>query len=134
MKNYKKPKNKYLIDIRIITGLNITLDQKKIKMNCKLIGIELPNKHRETVFFADVISDKKFKDSPSHLAMAIGSDISGKPVVADLAKMPHLLVAGAYDNPESAHAQQTHDRAVGPRPFAAKSHREYRSWRLSRWR
>lgn len=59
-----------------------------------VIGIELPNKFRETVFFADVISDKKFSDSSSNLAMAIGSDISGKPVVADLAKMPHLLVAG----------------------------------------
>ncbi len=59
-----------------------------------VIGIELPNKFRETVYFTDVISDKKFADSSSHLAMAIGSDISGKPVIADLAKMPHLLVAG----------------------------------------
>ncbi|GLX80320.1 DNA translocase FtsK [Thalassotalea insulae] len=59
-----------------------------------VIGIELPNKFRETVFFADVISHNKFADSSSHLTMAIGSDISGKPVIADLAKMPHLLVAG----------------------------------------
>ncbi|MCO4797774.1 MAG: DNA translocase FtsK 4TM domain-containing protein [Colwelliaceae bacterium] len=66
-----------------------------------VIGIELPNKYRETVFFADVISDKKFADSPSNLAMAIGSDISGKPVVADLAKMPHLLVAGTTGSGKS---------------------------------
>ena len=66
-----------------------------------VIGIELPNKFRETVFFADVISDKKFSDSPSNLAMAIGSDISGKPVVADLAKMPHLLVAGTTGSGKS---------------------------------
>ena len=43
MRNYKQPKRKYFIDIRITTGLNITLDQKKIKNNCKYIGIELPN-------------------------------------------------------------------------------------------
>jgi len=42
MKNYKKPKNKYLIDIRIITGLNATLDQRKIKKNCKLLEIDKP--------------------------------------------------------------------------------------------
>lgn len=66
-----------------------------------VIGIELPNKFRETVFFADVISDKKFADSSSNLAMAIGSDISGKPVVADLAKMPHLLVAGTTGSGKS---------------------------------
>ncbi|MDG1750956.1 MAG: DNA translocase FtsK 4TM domain-containing protein [Thalassotalea sp.] len=66
-----------------------------------VIGIELPNKYRETVFFADVISDKKFAASSSNLAMAIGSDISGKPVVADLAKMPHLLVAGTTGSGKS---------------------------------
>jgi S-DNA-T family DNA segregation ATPase FtsK/SpoIIIE len=66
-----------------------------------VIGIELPNKFRETVFFADVISDKSFAESPSNLAMAIGSDISGKPVVADLAKMPHLLVAGTTGSGKS---------------------------------
>ena len=58
------------------------------------IGIELPNKHRETVFFSDVISSEAFASHKSNLAMAIGGDISGNPVVADLAKMPHLLVAG----------------------------------------
>ncbi|WP_076418767.1 DNA translocase FtsK 4TM domain-containing protein [Colwellia sp. UCD-KL20] len=66
-----------------------------------VIGIELPNKHRETVFFADVISCEKFSDSSSKLAMAIGSDISGEPVIADLAKMPHLLVAGTTGSGKS---------------------------------
>ena len=66
-----------------------------------VIGIELPNKYRETVFFADVISDRKFAESSSNLAMAIGSDISGKPVIADLAKMPHLLVAGTTGSGKS---------------------------------
>ena len=66
-----------------------------------VIGIELPNKYRETVFFSDVISDSKFAESSSNLAMAIGSDISGKPVIADLAKMPHLLVAGTTGSGKS---------------------------------
>lgn len=66
-----------------------------------VIGIELPNKHRETVFFADVISCEKFSHSKSNLAMAIGSDISGEPVIADLAKMPHLLVAGTTGSGKS---------------------------------
>ncbi len=66
-----------------------------------VIGIELPNKYRETVFFTDVISAPTFAESSSHLAMAIGSDISGKPVIADLAKMPHLLVAGTTGSGKS---------------------------------
>lgn len=66
-----------------------------------VIGIELPNKYRETVFFTDVISAPIFAESSSHLAMAIGSDISGKPVIADLAKMPHLLVAGTTGSGKS---------------------------------
>lgn len=66
-----------------------------------VIGVELPNKYRETVFFTDVISAPAFAESPSHLAMAIGSDISGKPVIADLAKMPHLLVAGTTGSGKS---------------------------------
>ena len=66
-----------------------------------VIGIELPNKHRETVFFADVISCDTFSQSQSNLAMAIGSDISGEPVIADLAKMPHLLVAGTTGSGKS---------------------------------
>ncbi|NMP32387.1 DUF87 domain-containing protein [Thalassotalea sp. M1531] len=66
-----------------------------------VIGIELPNKHRETVFFSEVIGCRAFDQSKSNLAMAIGSDISGQPVVADLAKMPHLLVAGTTGSGKS---------------------------------
>lgn len=65
------------------------------------IGIELPNKYRETVFFSTVISHEKFAKSSSPLTMAIGSDISGEPVITDLAKMPHLLVAGTTGSGKS---------------------------------
>lgn len=59
------------------------------------IGIEVPNKQREVVSLREIISSEGFSNSPSKLTLALGKDIFGTPVVADLAKMPHLLVAGA---------------------------------------
>ena len=58
------------------------------------IGLEIPNEHRETVRLSEIISSKAFADAKSPLTLALGKDISGVPAVADLAKMPHLLVAG----------------------------------------
>lgn len=58
------------------------------------IGLEIPNEHRETVRLSEIISSKAFADAKSPLTLALGKDISGIPAVADLAKMPHLLVAG----------------------------------------
>jgi S-DNA-T family DNA segregation ATPase FtsK/SpoIIIE len=66
-----------------------------------VIGLELPNKHREIVPLRDIISSKEFVDSPSPLTMAIGADIAGDPVVVDLGKMPHLLVAGTTGSGKS---------------------------------
>jgi S-DNA-T family DNA segregation ATPase FtsK/SpoIIIE len=65
------------------------------------VGIELPNQHREIVRLSEVIGAKKFSDNPSDLAMVLGKDIAGVPVVADLAKMPHLLVAGTTGSGKS---------------------------------
>ncbi|MBD3584415.1 DUF87 domain-containing protein [Salinimonas sp. HHU 13199] len=66
-----------------------------------VIGLELPNKTREMVRLSEVISCETFQSNPSPLTMVLGSDISGKPVVVDLAKMPHLLVAGTTGSGKS---------------------------------
>jgi DNA segregation ATPase FtsK/SpoIIIE, S-DNA-T family len=60
-----------------------------------LVGIEIPNKTRATVRLRSLIENEQFKNFPSSLALALGRDVSGAPVIADLAKMPHMLVAGA---------------------------------------
>lgn len=65
------------------------------------VGLELPNKFRETVFMRDVLDCNEFRDSPSHLSMVLGADIGGKPVIVDLGKMPHLLVAGTTGSGKS---------------------------------
>jgi len=65
------------------------------------IGLELPNKHREIVRLSEVIDAPVFKQSASPLAMVLGKDIAGEPVVVDLGKMPHLLVAGTTGSGKS---------------------------------
>lgn len=66
-----------------------------------VIGLELPNKNRDMVRLSEVISCQSFQGSDSALTMVLGADISGKPVVVDLAKMPHLLVAGTTGSGKS---------------------------------
>lgn len=66
-----------------------------------VVGIEIPNEHREIVNFREVLSSKTFDQSKSALTLALGHDISGQPVVADLARMPHLLVAGTTGSGKS---------------------------------
>ncbi|OBT11370.1 cell division protein FtsK [Shewanella sp. UCD-FRSSP16_17] len=65
------------------------------------VGLELPNKFRETVFMRDVLDSKTFDESQSNLSMVLGEDIAGDPVVVDLGKMPHLLVAGTTGSGKS---------------------------------
>ncbi|KGE03515.1 DNA translocase FtsK [Pseudohaliea rubra] len=66
-----------------------------------VVGIEIPNEDREVVNFRQVLSSRAFDQSKSALTLALGNDISGQPVVADLARMPHLLVAGTTGSGKS---------------------------------
>ena len=65
------------------------------------VGLELPNKKRQTVYLREVLDCAKFRDSTSPLTVVLGKDIGGEPVIADLAKMPHLLVAGTTGSGKS---------------------------------
>ena len=66
-----------------------------------VVGIEIPNESRETVYFSELIASKVFDDAESPLTLALGHDIGGHPVVANLARMPHLLVAGTTGSGKS---------------------------------
>lgn len=66
-----------------------------------VVGIEIPNEYREMVRLSEVIASEVYENNKSPLALALGHDISGQPVVADLAKMPHLLVAGTTGSGKS---------------------------------
>ena len=66
-----------------------------------VVGIEIPNADRQTVNFREVLASKTFDESKSSLTLALGHDIAGAPVVADLGKMPHLLVAGTTGSGKS---------------------------------
>lgn len=65
------------------------------------MGIELPNEHRETVYFREVLSTHDFQDNSCQLPLGLGKDIGGHPIITDLAKMPHLLVAGTTGSGKS---------------------------------
>ncbi|EOC8107927.1 DNA translocase FtsK [Salmonella enterica subsp. enterica serovar Poona] len=65
------------------------------------VGLELPNKKRQTVYLREVLDNAKFRENPSPLTVVLGKDIAGDPLVADLAKMPHLLVAGTTGSGKS---------------------------------
>ena len=65
------------------------------------LGIELPNAHRETVYMRDLCEDSAYKNTEAKLPLILGKDISGEPIIADLAKMPHVLVAGTTGSGKS---------------------------------
>ena len=65
------------------------------------VGIEVPNKTNATVMFRDLIENEEFRKYPSDIAFAVGKDIGGKTIVTDIAKMPHLLIAGATGSGKS---------------------------------
>lgn len=98
------------IKVSKITGLSKDLARSLSAISVRVvevipgksyIGLELPNQHREIVRLSEVIGDEIFDNSKSPLTMVLGKDIAGKSVVADLAKMPHLLVAGTTGSGKS---------------------------------
>jgi S-DNA-T family DNA segregation ATPase FtsK/SpoIIIE len=66
-----------------------------------VIGIELPNARRETVFLRELLASSDYEATSTHLGLALGKDISGEPVISDLARMPHLLIAGTTGSGKS---------------------------------
>ena len=66
-----------------------------------VIGIEIPNEHRELVTLGEILNSKEYESVKSNMALALGKDISGNPIVTDLSKMPHLLVAGTTGSGKS---------------------------------
>jgi S-DNA-T family DNA segregation ATPase FtsK/SpoIIIE len=66
-----------------------------------VVGLEIPNSHRETIYLSEILRSKEYDKLASPLAMALGKDIAGRPVVVDLARMPHLLVAGTTGSGKS---------------------------------
>ena len=66
-----------------------------------VVGLEIPNSHRETIYLSEILRSKEYDKVSSPLAMALGKDIGGRPIVVDLARMPHLLVAGTTGSGKS---------------------------------
>src|SRR5699024_12769973 len=74
------------------------------------IGIELPNTRRETVYLRELMASRDFETSKHRLALSLGKTINGEPVIADLAKMPHLLVAGTTGSRSEEHTSELQSR------------------------
>lgn len=92
--------------VALSDDLSVIMGGKSVRIVSHLpgkaaIGIEIPNSNRETVWLRDIIANPKFQKSESRLVLAMGKDSEGYPVIADLAKMPHLLVAGATGSGKS---------------------------------
>ena len=92
--------------VNLTDDLALSLAAKSIRMEAPIpgksaIGIEVPNEEGQMVGLREVLESDEFKNFESPLAMALGKDIGGKPVIADIAKMPHLLIAGSTGSGKS---------------------------------
>ena len=85
----------------IARSLSVTAVRIATVPGRNVIGIELPNSRRETVFLSELLGSAEFTSHPSRLVLALGKDIGGNPVLADLARMPHLLIAGTTGSGKS---------------------------------
>ena len=92
--------------VRLSDDIALNLRARSIRIEAPIpgkaaVGIEVENEHREMVTIGEIIGSREFNQNPSKLAFAVGRDIGGKPVIADLAKMPHMLIAGATGSGKS---------------------------------
>ena len=92
--------------VGLADDIKMNLAAKDIRIEAPIpgkaaVGIEVPNKENQAVAFRDLIESKEYKEFSSKLAFAVGKDIAGKTVVTDIAKMPHLLIAGATGSGKS---------------------------------
>jgi DNA segregation ATPase FtsK/SpoIIIE, S-DNA-T family len=92
--------------VSLADDLALALKAKRIRIVAPIpgkaaVGVEIPNRNPQSVFLRDIIASEMFTSSKSNLPLALGKTISGKPFVADLAKMPHLLIAGATGSGKS---------------------------------
>lgn len=92
--------------VNLESDLSLTMGGRSIRIVPHLpgkaaLGIEIPNSERETVWLKEIIASKSFTQMKSKVVLALGKDIEGRPKVADLAKMPHLLIAGATGSGKS---------------------------------
>ena len=84
-----------------------------------MIGIELPNARRETVHLHEILASSDFDKNTGKLNMSLGKDIGGTPVIADLAKMPHLLIAGTTGSGKSVRGERN-DPVIALSPEARR--------------
>jgi DNA segregation ATPase FtsK/SpoIIIE, S-DNA-T family len=92
--------------VNLADDLAMSLEALKVRIVAPIpgkaaVGIEVPNRTRETVYLKEILADDVFQQGKAKLPLALGKDIEGAPVVVDLAKMPHLLVAGATGSGKS---------------------------------
>ncbi|MCS6817612.1 MAG: DNA translocase FtsK [Blastocatellia bacterium] len=99
------PGIKYSRIVSLVEDLCLALEAESIRIDRipgkSTIGIEVPNKHRELIRLREIIESKKFQESRSRLTIALGKTIDGGVYISDLAKMPHLLIAGATGSGKS---------------------------------
>ena len=92
--------------VRLADDIALNLRARSIRIEAPIpgkaaVGIEIENETREMVTIKEILSSNQFKSHDSNLAFAVGKDIGGLPVIADLAKMPHMLIAGATGSGKS---------------------------------
>jgi S-DNA-T family DNA segregation ATPase FtsK/SpoIIIE len=85
----------------IARSLSVTAVRIATVTGRNVIGIEIPNPKRETVFLSELLGSREFATHPARLVLALGKDIGGNPILADLARMPHLLIAGTTGSGKS---------------------------------